>query len=329
MDNLYEFDLQESLIAQQPASPRDHAKLLVFDRRTGQISDDYFYNLCKYLPTDTLVVANNSKVAHCRYLFHDAKTEIFAVESLNDRTVRALVRPGRKFKMDTSLVLGDGIVASVTAIDSEGIRTITFNTTLDDPRLQAASHVPLPPYIKQDDSLAQEYQTIYAKKQGSLAAPTAGLHFTKALKDKVTVDFGWSEVTLEVGLGTFASLQQENFIRGTLHSETYHVGSNEYECIKKAQHVTCVGTTSTRTLESVFKNNVQPQLVGDTDIFIVPGYTFNRVNALITNFHLPGTSLLLLVEAFLGSRIYLEQIYEHAIAHKYRFYSFGDAMLIL
>jgi S-adenosylmethionine:tRNA ribosyltransferase-isomerase len=192
----------------------------------------------------------------------------------------------------------------------------------------AASHVPLPPYIKQNDTLAAEYQTIYAKKLGSLAAPTAGLHFTKELQEKVSTAFGWDEVTLEVGLGTFAKLNDENFSSGKLHAETYSISQQTHEHIHMAKHVTAVGTTSLRALESIFSKN-PPILEGTTDIFIRPGYQFGRVDSLITNFHLPSTSLLLLVEAFVGSREMLENIYMHAITEKYRFYSFGDAMLIL
>lgn len=371
MEELYSFELPGALIAQEPASPRDHARLLVYDRTTQKITDDYFYNLLKYLDPKTLVVANNSKVKHCRYLFNNSKTEIFAVETLNDRTVRALVRPGKKFKLGSEIDLGEGLTAKVTAINEEGLRTIVFSTRLDDEILVRASHVPLPPYIKQNDDLAEEYQTIYARRLGSLAAPTAGLHFTKKLKDKVAQDFDWAEVTLEVGLGTFASLSEANFRTMSLHSEKYEVDSDIAKKIASAIHITAVGTTTLRTLETLFQQPTQPpsppqeacrgslpracrgrasekqkdgivawqeacrgrasesRKGGMTDIFITPGYEFRRVDSLITNFHLPSTSLLLLVEAFVGNRAELERIYNHAIHEKYRFYSFGDAMLII
>lgn len=328
MENLFDFDLPEELIAQAPASPRDHARLLVYNRTTKQITDDYFYNLCDHLPQDTLVVANNTKVNHCRYLFNDSKMEIFVVEAVDDKTVRAMIRPGKKFKLGESTVLDTGLVVTTTHIDKDGIRTLKFNLPRNDERLVTASHIPLPPYIQQNDSLADEYQTIYAKQLGSLAAPTAGLHFTPELKDKVEKQFGWAEVTLEVGLGTFSKLSSENFTTGTLHSEDYRVGKDAVNSIENAKHVTAIGTTSLRTLESMYAH--MPLLEsGSTSIFIIPGYAFKRVDALVTNFHLPSTSLLLLVEAFLGSRSELERIYAHAIAEKYRFYSFGDAMLIL
>jgi S-adenosylmethionine:tRNA ribosyltransferase-isomerase len=326
VDNLYTFELPERLIAQSPAKPRDHARLLVYNRGTKQIVDDYFYNLTHYLPEDTLIVANNTKVNHCRYLFHGAKTEIFVVEAVNDRTVRGMVRPGKKFRLGESTVLGDGLVVTTTHIDDDGIRTLQFNRPRNDVRLFRASHVPLPPYIEQNDVLADEYQTIYAKTEGSLAAPTAGLHFTPELKKQVTAQFGWEEITLEVGLGTFASLSEKNFQTKSLHEESYHVSEEANKRIFVAEHVTAVGTTTLRTLESIALNG---QTVGTTDIFIQPGDSFKRVNSLITNFHLPSTSLLLLVEAFVGSRSDLENIYTHAITKEYRFYSFGDAMLII
>ena len=327
MDDIYTFELPKELIAQEPASPRDHARLLVYRRETGELIDDYFYNLAKYLDPLTLVVANNSKVKPCRYLFDNGKMEIFAVESVNDRTVRAMVRPGKKFRLAMRGDLGDGLEYMVTADYNDGLRTINFNVPLDDPRLVRASHVPLPPYIKQNDDLAEEYQTVYAKSLGSLASPTAGLHFTDVLKEKISTSFGWAEVTLEVGLGTFASLEEKNFETGTLHPESYQVEESIYEQIKKAEHVTAVGTTSLRTLETIFSRG--GELTGSTDIFIRPEYEFKRVDSLITNFHLPSTSLLLLVEAFVGSREIIEKIYIHAIKEKYRFYSFGDAMLII
>ncbi len=328
MDSLFHFDLPEELIAQEPANPRDQARLLVFDRKTKSITDDNFFNLSKYLHPQTALVVNNTKVANCRYLFNEGKMEIFVVEVLNDKTVRALVRPGRKFRVGSSLELASGLSAQVKAIGDDGLRTILFDQPLDSKILVEASHVPLPPYIKQNDDLEEEYQTIYAKKSGSKASPTAGLHFTEDLKSKIEQNHEWLEITLEVGLGTFAPLKPENFSTKTLHAEKYCIDPDVYHKITSAKHVTAVGTTSLRTLETVFAGP-SPSLSGETSIFITPGHDFKRVNSLITNFHLPSTSLLLLVEAFLGSRQDIERIYEHAISNRYRFYSFGDGMLIL
>jgi len=186
--------------------------------------------------------------------------------------------------------------------------------------------VPLPPYIVQNDTLAAEYQTVYAKDLGSKAAPTAGLHFTPELMKQVKAQRDWAEVTLHVGLGTFAPLSEAQLKSGHLHSERYEVDERTAQKIARAPHVTAVGTTSVRTLETVAGNG---KLAGSTDILIQPGYSYKRINSLITNFHLPGTSLLLLVAAFIGSEEELLRIYTHAIEQKYRFYSFGDAMLII
>jgi S-adenosylmethionine:tRNA ribosyltransferase-isomerase len=337
MDNLYTFDLPSELIAQAPASPRDHARLLVYDRASKTIVDDYFYNICKYLPANTTVVANNTKVDNCRYLFNDVKVEIFVVEAFDDRTVRAMVRPGKMFRLGQTTELMPGVSCTTTHIDDDGIRTLELSVPRDDARLMSASHVPLPPYIAQNDTLAAEYQTIYAKQTGSLAAPTAGLHFTPELKAKVAKKFGWEEITLEVGLGTFAKLSDKNFESGSLHAEKFSLTADTYKKIITSPHITAIGTTTLRTLESIPKHvyansKAMPRkdgIYGETSIFIRPGYEFQRVDSLVTNFHLPSTSLFLLVEAFMGSRIELERVYSHAIANKYRFYSFGDAMLIL
>lgn len=326
--NLFNFILPDELIAQVPASPRDTARLLVFDRETKTITDDYFYNILKYLPKKTTVVVNNSKVDHCRYLFDGGKTEVFVVEKLNDKTVRAMIRPGNKFKLGMTLDLRDGLVAKTIAIDDQGIRTIEFNVDTDSELLKTASHVPLPPYIAQNDALAHEYQTVYADTVGSLAAPTAGLHFTPELMTKVKLDRAWAEVTLHVGLGTFAPLKPENFESGRLHIEQFKISTKTADILKSAPHITAVGTTSCRTIETSAASGFI-QLSGNTDIFITPGYEFRRVNSLITNFHLPSTSLLLMIEAFLGSSKDLDRLYTHAIKEKYRFYSFGDALLII
>jgi len=331
-----DFILPKELIAQEPARPRDHARLLVYDRVTKQITDDYFYNLLVYLPNLTTVVVNNSKVDHCRYLFNSGKREIFVIEAANDKTVQALVRPGKQFKLGATVQLSESVSVNVTNIDEDGIRTLVFSETLDHADLVAARHVPLPPYIAQNDELAEEYQTIYAKTNGSKAAPTAGLHFTNELRTKIQSERDWEEITLHVGLGTFASLTDEQLDSGKLHEEHFEISGPALKHIFNAKHVTAVGTTSTRTLESIFKDSnnlqglsLQKGLEGSTDILIKPGFEFKRVDSLITNFHLPGTSLLLLVEAFVGSEIEMQKIYDHAIEKKYRFYSFGDAMLII
>lgn len=323
---MIDFSLPDDLIAQEPAHPRDSARLLVYDRKNKSITDAIFRDVPQFLNKNTTIVVNNSKVEHCRWLFDDGKTEIFVLEKLDTHTIRALVRPGKKFKRGNECAITDWLSVRVTNIDDEGIRTLKLNITHDDERLRQIEHVPLPPYIKQNDELAQEYQTIYAKPLGSKAAPTAGLHFTEQLLQQIRIKHEIVEVTLHVGLGTFASLNEENFKTGTLHAEWYEINPDAVANINNASHITAVGTTSARTLESWATSGLTES---DTEIFIQPGYEFKSVNSLITNFHLPGTSLLLMVEAFVGDKTEMQRIYDYAIAQKYRFYSFGDAMLIL
>ncbi len=320
------FDLPKELIAQQPASPRDSARLLVYKRQNKQIIDSVFSELPRYLPSDTTLVLNNSKVEHCRWLFDGGKTELFVLQKLDDHTVRALVRPGRKFKLGTKTQLTDWLEAETTAIDTDGIRTVRLNVAHDDKRLKDYEHVPLPPYIVQNDVLAEEYQTVYARPLGSKAAPTAGLHFTPELLSQIAKVHRIAEVTLHVGLGTFANLNEENMKTGKLHEESYSINPETADVLRTAESITAVGTTTTRTLESW---KCSGMVSGSTDIFIQPGYKFQAVDHLITNFHLPGTSLLFMIEAFIGSESEAQRIYDHAISQKYRFYSFGDAMLLL
>jgi S-adenosylmethionine:tRNA ribosyltransferase-isomerase len=321
--NDFNFDLPDKLIAQAPASPRDHAKLLVFDRKTKKITDDYFYNLDKYLPSDTTVVVNNSKVEKCRLRF--GAVEIFVLETINPTTIRALVKPGRKFKLGRSVV--SDLSFSVDDISEDGIRTIRLDRPLDDHSFDKYRLTPLPPYIAQDESLSDEYQTVYADPLGSKAAPTAGLHFTPEQLKNIKHNHTFAEVTLHVGMGTFAPVKTDILADHIMHEEHYLVNAKTAKTLNESQHITAVGTTTVRVLESVNKPYIEQ--TGSTAIFITPGYNFKAVDALITNFHLPKSTLLMLVSSFLGSVEDLHKIYDHAIKEEYRFYSFGDAMLIL
>lgn len=322
------FELPNELIAQHPVSPRDSARLLVYSRKDQTIVDATFRDLNKFLPEHTTLVLNNSKVENCRWLFDSGRLEIFVISKSDVNTIRAMVRPGKKFKLDTRVQLTEDINAVVTAVDNDGIRTLRLNVPHDSDSLKKYEHVPLPPYIKQDDSLADEYQTVFAKPEGSKAAPTAGLHFTPELLENIKKSHKIAELTLHVGLGTFASLTESQLSEGKLHKEWFEIDTANTQEIKKAKHITAVGTTSVRTLESItdWSNS---SFSGWTDILISPGFKFKKVNSLVTNFHLPGTSLLLLVEAMVGSEAELQRIYNHAITSRYRFYSFGDAMLII
>lgn len=328
----FDFELPRELIAQTPARPRNHARLLIYDRTSKTIVDDHFYNLEKYLSAETTLVLNNSKVEKARLRF--GSIEIFILETINPTTTRAMVRPGRRFKQGTATLinLGTGALEVRTLdIDAGGIRTLELGLPLDDPALDAFRLTPLPPYIKQDESLSDEYQTVYADPLGSKAAPTAGLHFTAEQLVDIKKSHSVAELTLHVGLGTFAPVKSENLDEHRMHHEWYEVTAAAAETLNNAGHITAVGTTSARTLESL--SRPFQACSGETNIFIKPGYEFRNVDALITNFHLPKSTLLMMVAALLGSDQEglgeLTRVYKHAIDSEYRFYSFGDAMLIL
>jgi S-adenosylmethionine:tRNA ribosyltransferase-isomerase len=289
-----------------------------------------FYNIGTYLPGDTTLVVNNSKVEKCRLLFNEGKIEIFVTKAVNNRTVEAMVRPGKKFKPGKSIQLTDRLEAKTLSVADDGIRTIELSHSLDHEFVFPFKHTPFPPYIERDESLAERYQTIFAKDLGSKAAPTAGLHFTPSLLESLkNRGIDKQEVTLHVGLGTFAPVKADRIEDHTMHSEWYNLTNGEAYALNKANNITAVGTTSVRVLESARKPGEPFRACsGETDIFITPGYTFQSVDHLITNFHLPKSTLLMLVAAFTGME-QMWKIYDYAIQNKYRFYSFGDAMLII
>lgn len=333
----FDFELPERLIAQEPAHPRDHAKLLVYDRATQRIQDRYFYELDSLLEADTKLVLNNSRVEKCRLLFEGGKTEIFVLDTLGAYQVLAMVRPGKKFKMGKRVLLAQDLYAEVLSITEDGLRILKLSHSLSDAVFAPFKHTPLPPYIAQNEALSEEYQTVYAKDEGSKAAPTAGLHFTPELMQRIA-DSGISveELTLHVGMGTFAPVKTERIQEHIMHEERYFLPEEVVERLNNTPHITAVGTTSVRVLESVVVLTMDVESVatrkfeagsGSTDIFITPGYHYQAVDALITNFHLPKSTLLMLVAAFVGLEE-MHRIYAHAIASEYRFYSFGDAMLL-
>lgn len=326
----FDYDLPQELIAQSPALPRDHSRLLVYNRTTGKINDDYFYNIGNHLPRDTSLVVNNSKVDKCRLLFNDGKIELFITKAINDRIVEALVRPGKKFRAGKVVPLTDQIDGKILSISKDGIRTVELSHSLDDDLFQPFRHTPFPPYIESDESLSERYQTVFAKDAGSKAAPTAGLHFTPELLNKLRkLGIEKKEVTLHVGLGTFAPVKSETIQDHIMHSEWYRITADEAEALNQSKSITAVGTTSVRVLESaVGDDGFFNACSGETDIFITPGYQFKSVDHLITNFHLPKSTLLMLITAFAGLEE-TKRIYKHAIEQEYRFYSFGDAMLLL
>lgn len=326
----FDYDLPEELIAQKPATPRDHSRLLVYDRRSQKITDDHFYNIGEYLPENTSLVVNNSKVEKCRLLFNEGKIEIFVTKAMDDKTVEAMVRPGKKFKPGKKTELTEKLSTETLEITEDGLRIIQLSHSLDDTLFEPHKYTPFPPYIERDESLSDRYQTVYAKDQGSKAAPTAGLHFTPDLLKKLQKQgIEKKEVTLHVGLGTFAPIKADKIEDHIMHSEWYQITKKQAEALNQSKSITAVGTTSVRVLESAPKvDGMFKACSGDTDIFITPGYEFKSVDHLITNFHLPKSTLLMLVSAF-TSLEEVRRIYNHAVQEKYRFYSFGDAMLLL
>jgi S-adenosylmethionine:tRNA ribosyltransferase-isomerase len=323
----FDFHLPQALIAQEPARPRDASRVLVYERSSGRITDDVFRNIGTHLQSDTMLVMNNSKVEKARLV--NSNSEIFVLRQINPTDCEALVRPGRRFKPGKTIHWADGVDVETLAVADDGVRTLRLSVSADSPVLAPYRRTPLPPYITPDESLSECYQTVYAKPEGSKAAPTAGLHFTDDLLSRLRMRHEMAEVTLHVGLGTFAPVKSESITHHVMHSEWYSIDSTAAAALNGARHITAVGTTTTRVLETACRGlrRFEPTS-GDTSIFITPGYEWKAVDSLITNFHLPKSTLLMLVAALTGVDE-LHRIYGHAIREGYRFYSFGDAMLIL
>ncbi|HTX38318.1 MAG TPA: tRNA preQ1(34) S-adenosylmethionine ribosyltransferase-isomerase QueA [Bryobacteraceae bacterium] len=351
--DLAEFDyhLPEELIAQEPLADRAAARMLLVDRRRGSWEDRQFREFPTLLGPGDCVVLNDSRVFPARLFGHregvrslpvgrhnpkrheflSGAVEVFLLRAATPggREWEALVRPGRKMRLGERIHFEGGLEAEIVARGPFGERTIRFAGERD--LLEAfeqIGHVPLPPYIKRPDqpSDRERYQTVFARETGSAAAPTAGLHFTGEILERVRArgaEIAW--VTLHVGLGTFQPLRPEQLQQGRLHSEWYRISEENQARLRAAHRVVAVGTTSVRTIESAWRSGA---MSGETDLLIVPGFQFQRVGGLLTNFHLPQTSLLLLVAAFAGKDLALEA-YRHAVAERYRFYSYGDCMLIV
>ena len=335
----YEYDLPEELIAQDPLEDRSSSRLMVLDRQTGDVEHRHFTDILEYLHPGDCLVINNTKVIPAR-LFGvkedtQAKIEVLLLKRKENDIWETLVKPGKKAKPGTKLVFGDGLLtAEVVDVVEEGNRLIQFHYDgIFEEILDQLGQMPLPPYITHQLKDKNRYQTVYAKYDGSAAAPTAGLHFTKELLQKVK-DMGVdiAEVTLHVGLGTFRPVKVENVLDHHMHSEFYMVSQEAADKINRAKEsghrVIAVGTTSTRTLEAAADENGRlHETSGWTEIFIYPGYQFKVIDALITNFHLPQSTLVMLVSALAG-REHVLHAYETAVKERYRFFSFGDAMLI-
>jgi S-adenosylmethionine:tRNA ribosyltransferase-isomerase len=336
--SILDYKLPKELIAQEPIEPRDHARLMVVDRKGGSIIHDYFYNLDRYLK-DTVIVFNDSRVFPSRLdarFTTGGKAEILLLRKEGEGLWKCLVKPAWKFKPGKELLLKGSLRAKVIAYEGKGERKIFIfegnNLPASDEELKKAGQVPLPPYIKKELKDPEKYQTVYAKEEGSTAAPTAGLHFTPELIERLKTDNEIVFITLHVGAFTFKPIEEEEIENHQVSEEEYEITPYEAEIINHAiasgKKVVAVGTTTVRALESAFKDKMIVPGKNKTNLFIYPGYKFQVVDAMITNFHLPRTTLLALVYAFGGIEL-MRKAYEEAIEKKYRFYSFGDAMLIL
>lgn len=336
----FNYILPEELIAQDPLEKRDNSRLMVLHRDTGAWEHKHFYDIIEYLNPGDCLVVNNTKVIPARLMGvkedTGASIEVLLLKRKEEKIWETLVKPGKKARIGARISFGDGLlIGEVVDIVEEGNRLIRFEYEgIFEEILDKLGQMPLPPYITHRLQDKNRYQTVYAKYDGSAAAPTAGLHFTEELLEKIQKrGIRIAKVTLHVGLGTFRPVKEENVLEHHMHSEFYMVDEAAADAINETKaaggRIIAVGTTSTRTLETVAEPDGHiPVKSGWTDIFIYPGYQFKAVDCLITNFHLPESTLIMLVSA-LADRETVLRAYEEAVREKYRFFSFGDAMLIL
>ncbi len=335
----FDFYLSDELIAQTPLKNRDSSRLLILDRETGEVGHDYFYNIVDFLSPGDCLVLNDTRVIPARLIGEredtGGKIEFLLLKRTESDTWQTLVKPGKRAKLGNRFIFGDGLLhAEIININEDGSRVIKFEYEgIFEEILDRLGQMPLPPYITKKLEEKERYQTVYSKNRGSVAAPTAGLHFTKELLKK-TEEKGVkiAYITLHVGLGTFRPVKAEKIQEHRMHSEFYIVDESAVDIINKTKakgnKIIAVGTTSCRTLESIADKDgkVKPGS-GWTDIFIYPGFSFRVIDGLITNFHLPKSTLIMLVSAFVGREKTLKA-YDTAVKEEYRFFSFGDAMLI-
>lgn len=335
--NDFDYYLPEELIAQTPLEKRSTSRLLVVDRKTGKLEDRHFYEIIDYLDSNDVLVINNTKVLPSRIygkkVDTNANIEVLLLKEIDDYW-EVLVRPFRRVKVGSIINFGNLFTGEVIKKLEEGICHIRFKYEgIFLNLLDQLGEMPLPPYIHEKLEEKDRYQTIYAEKLGSAAAPTAGLHFDEELLEKVKAKgIEIVNVTLHIGLGTFRSVSVEKIEDHKMHSEHYYMSKEAADKLNEAKakgkRIISVGTTTTRTLESIYtKYNEFREVSEDTNIFIYPGYEFKAIDALITNFHLPKSTLIMLVSAFY-SREKILKVYEHAVEERYRFFSFGDAMFI-
>ena len=332
------YDLPEELIAQTPLEKRDTSRLLCLNRETGEWEHKHFYDIIDYLNPGDCLVMNDSRVLPARLLGHrptGGAVEVLLLRDLGDRCWECLCKPGRKMQVGSEVIFGNGeLTATVRAVQEDGNRVVEFHYTgIFLEVLERLGKMPLPPYIKAELEDQERYQTVYSREVGSAAAPTAGLHFTQELLDAIRAKgVNTAFVTLHVGLGTFRPVKTEEVLEHHMHSELCMMNEETAAILNKTRaaggRIVCVGTTSCRTLESLVNEDgsFEPKSKW-TDIFIYPGYRFKAMDALITNFHLPESTLVMLVSAFAGRETVLAA-YAEAVKERYRFFSFGDAMYI-
>ena len=332
------YDLPEELIAQTPLEQRDSSRLMVLNRETGEIAHKHFYDIIDYLNPGDCLVLNDSRVLPARLMGHrptGGAVEVLLLRDLGNKQWECLCKPGRKMREGDTVTFGDGeLTATVRQVQEDGNRVVEFHYQgIFLEVLERLGKMPLPPYIKAELPDQERYQTVYSREVGSAAAPTAGLHFTQELLEKIrNKGVKTAFVTLHVGLGTFRPVKSEEVLDHHMHSELCMMSQQTADILNETKRsggrVICVGTTSCRTLESLVNDDGSFEAKSRwTDIFIYPGYTFKAMDALITNFHLPESTLVMLVSAFAGREKVLNA-YNEAVKERYRFFSFGDAMLI-
>lgn len=332
------YDLPEELIAQTPLQQRDSSRLMVLDRCTGEVTHKHFYDILDYIEPGDCLVLNDSRVLPARLLGHrptGGAVELLLLRDLGSRKWECLAKPGKKCMPGQEIIFGNGqLTATVVQVNEDGNRIVEFHYEgIFLEVLEQLGKMPLPPYIKAELQDQERYQTVYSRQIGSAAAPTAGLHFTNELLDRLRnkgVKTGF--VTLHVGLGTFRPVKAENVLEHHMHAELCMISKETADLLNETRRnggrIICVGTTSCRTLESLVNKDGSFEAKSKwTEIFIYPGYTFKAMDGLITNFHLPESTLVMLVSAFAG-REHVLSAYQEAVREKYRFFSFGDAMFI-
>jgi len=321
----FDYELPPELVAERPLAERSGSRMMVVNRKAGTIEHRQFVEFADFLTPGDLVVLNDTRVVAARYFSNDGAIELVRVDKAGERLWQCLVRPGKKMRPGRQIQVG-GSTGTVVGVLDDGSRMIEWDVAVDE---EAHGHLALPHYMNRDDDVAdrERYQTVFAREEGAIAAPTAGLHFTPGMLEKVAHEF----LTLHVGVGTFRPVKAEVVSEHAMHSERYVLSERTAQAIGAAQRVVAVGTTVTRVLEHLAREAAGGRLEaarGETDIFIYPPYEFRAIGGLLTNFHLPKSTLLMLVSAFAGRELVLEA-YAQAVREKYRFFSYGDCMLLL